>query len=122
MMDYIHRLPFILSAFMTVIVGAISFKYNNGMQDIYIRMSISMVCFYIIGTLIRGSILKIEEEVERKRKEEERARQEELERQQQEENLRNEADKVSGNNIDYRVEDDGEDFQPLFAERDERNQ
>lgn len=118
-MDYIHKLPFILGALMTVIIGFVSKKTGVDSKTIYIRMSVGLIVFFVLGLYIRSSIYKIEEEI-RKRKEEELKQKEELEK--------DEVDENEKQSVDYRIDDnsyevdmnpendeklDDEEFKPL---------
>ncbi|WP_010249140.1 hypothetical protein [Acetivibrio cellulolyticus] len=95
-MDYIHKLPFILGASMAVIIGVVSNKTGVESKIIYIRMSVGLIAFFVLGLYIRSIICKIDEEI-RKRKEEELRQKEELEN----------AQIGDGQNhtVDYRVDD-----------------
>jgi len=104
MMDYIRRLPYILSALVTIVVGLTSYISNMGNQQIYYRMAISLVAFYLLGLYIRGTIIKLYEEVNKKKELDKIEREKEKENQQQ-------ADKSS--TIDIKVDDKEDDFLPL---------
>jgi len=103
-MDYIRRLPYILSALVTIVVGLTSYISNMGNQQIYYRMAISLVAFYLLGLYIRGTIIKLYEEVNKKKELDKIEREKEKENQQQ-------ADKSS--TIDIKVDDKEDDFLPL---------
>ena len=105
-MRYIHRLPFILSSSMAIIVGLISYRQSVTNQEIYTRMSISMIAFFIIGLVIKNLFEKIIEELENKKEQEA----EELNNMDVE--IPQEGNKET-HKIDYKVDDYGEDFQPL---------
>ena len=70
-MDRIHRLPFLLGGFMTVIVGAISYSCGSDNKTIYTRMVIFMVVFYILGIYARNTINGIDKELQEKKQQEE---------------------------------------------------
>jgi capsular polysaccharide biosynthesis protein len=70
-MDRIHKLPFLLGGFVTVLVGAISYGSGSDNKTIYIRMVIFMVVFYIIGIYARNTIIAINKEVQEKKQQEE---------------------------------------------------
>jgi cell division protein FtsL len=95
-MDYVHKLPFILGASMAVIIGVVSNRTGVESKAIYIRMSVGLVVFFILGLYIRGSLYKIDEEI-RKRKEEELKQKEELENDAVDENGKH--------SVDYRIDD-----------------
>lgn len=106
-MEYIHKLPSILSVLMAIMVGIISFKYNVTVQEIYIRMGIGILVFYALGVYIRYSLLKVVEEAEKKKKQEQLEKQAELKAQ---------ADLMNSeknHTVSYTVDDYGEDFTPL---------
>jgi len=108
-MDYIHRLPFILSISMTIVTGAISLERNIQSNKIYVRMLISTVVFFVIGIYIRSVLNNISDEIKKNRQE--LKRQKEFEQRQ--------ADPSQGvdgstSEVDYRVgDDDDDDFVPL---------
>ncbi|HOJ12812.1 MAG TPA: hypothetical protein PK733_19785 [Clostridiales bacterium] len=54
-MEYVKRLPFILSMFMSALIGLISYISGVAQKDIYIRISISLALFYFLGLFIRMS-------------------------------------------------------------------
>jgi|LSQX01.3.fsa_nt_gb predicted membrane protein len=117
-MDYIHRLPYILGASVTIIVGMAS--YNSGFESrmIYIRMLVSMLLFFSVGIYARGFIYKISNEINIKKAErEELEKQEKLEKQKQEK-LEKQKQERYGNkeegtgNIDYTV--DNNDIDDIF--------
>lgn len=111
-MEFIHRLPFILGAVMAVIVGIVSFSINTETRDIYIRMSISMVVFFVIGLYAKSIIERIYSELEEKKKEQELREIEEQHRIEQE-RLKAE-EEAKKHKVDIAVgEDYGEDFSPL---------
>jgi len=95
-MGYIQRLPFILGASMAIVIGVINDSSGAESKTVYIRMSVGLVAFFIIGLYIRGFIYKIDEELTKKRKEEQQ-REIELEMSKKKEE--------SGQNVDYRVDD-----------------
>jgi len=79
-MDFVHRLPFMLSAAATIIVGLVSSGRTDGNQNIYLRMAVCMVVFYILGLYLRTVLLSVNDEVkERLEKEEELKLQQERE-------------------------------------------
>jgi divalent metal cation (Fe/Co/Zn/Cd) transporter len=55
-MEYVKKLPLILSMFMAILIGLISYTLGIAQKDIYIRISISLVLFYFLGLYIRRSI------------------------------------------------------------------
>lgn len=70
-MDRIHKLPFILGASMSIIVGVISHYSNVEVKDTYVRMIAAMVIFFIIGFIARNIFLNVKQEVDEKIEEEE---------------------------------------------------
>lgn len=68
-MDYINKLPFLLSTSMTIIIGLLSFRGYENIKDTYIKMAVSLVVFYIIGIIIKRTVLDIEEDIKTKKKE-----------------------------------------------------
>lgn len=123
-MDYIHKLPFILSALVTIAVGGISFFSGTDNKELYIRMAVAMISFYLLGMLIRNIFEGIINELSKKKEQEEKARLEEeaqLEEQlkQQQKQQQKSTDELqenennSGSFIDYKVDDSGDEFSPF---------
>lgn len=117
-MEYIHKLPFILGCFMAIVVGIINYSLGVEQQNIFTRVAISLVIFFITGLIIRNLLNDLLEELEKRKKE-----QEELEEQQRKahsEMHNNELPEFGAQNsmsgsprrIDYEVTD-GEDFTPM---------
>lgn len=73
-MDYIHKLPFLLGGFMAVIVGIASYLAGTANQAVYLRMTIALVAFYIVGGYIKNTVVALKEEL--RKKEEQKAKEE----------------------------------------------
>ncbi|MCX7708901.1 MAG: hypothetical protein N2484_03530 [Clostridia bacterium] len=118
-MEFIHRLPFIIGAFMAIVVGVVNYKSGIEQQQIYSRMTISLIAFFIIGLLIRNTVSSIYEDLEKKKRDRQEL-EEELERQAHAKSMHEEAENSEAmegaggipTQIDYRV-DEGEEFTPL---------
>ncbi|NLL06689.1 MAG: hypothetical protein GX270_13095 [Clostridiaceae bacterium] len=95
-MDYVQRLPFILGASMAVIIGIISNSTGTESKTIYIRMSVGLVVFFILGLYMRNTIYRINKEVRKKKEEESRIK---------EQSLIENITKVEKHSVDYRVDD-----------------
>ena len=65
-MDNIHKIPFVMGVFATIIVGMTSYKTGVEHKEIYIRMSISMVIFFVVGLYVKKFIIKIRDELKEK--------------------------------------------------------
>lgn len=111
-MENIHKLPFVIGVSVTIVVGMISYKTGVEYGEIYIRMFISMVVFFVAGIYLKNFIIKIHKELKQKEEEEERLKEEKLK--QQEEN------NEKGKTIDLKVEEEhvdkqlyDEEFTPL---------
>jgi membrane protein implicated in regulation of membrane protease activity len=111
-MEFVSRLPFLLGGVMALIVGVIARLYGTDQSDIYIRMTVSMLVFYILGVYARSTINRIIDEVERK-KEEERIIKEEKERQERETARIKAEEEAKGGKVDHRVGEFEEEFSPL---------
>mgnify|MGYP001082662341 CR=1 FL=1 len=96
-MDYVHKLPFILGASMAILIGAISNRSGVESKTIYIRMSLGLVAFFILGLYIRCLIYKINGEIKRKKNKEELKLKIELEKARM--------SKTEKHSVDYRVDD-----------------
>ena len=114
MMDYIRRLPFILSAAVTIIVGFLSYKNCGDSATVYARMAICLISVYAVGIYFRSVLLKIADEAAKKNKKEKEMK------------IKAEENQTGGNNgtdgkdaakeaarIDLRAGEPGEDFTPL---------
>lgn len=109
-MDFIHKLPFILGAFMTIMVGGISYRNDITGQALYIRMAISITVFYILGIYIRKMLKNTISDIQKRKEEEERERQEEEKKQREKDSEDENYEK--GSSFDVKVGED-EDFSPL---------
>ncbi len=69
-MDYLHKLPFLLGSFMAIVIGVISYTNQTSQQEIYFRMAISMVVFFLIGLYLRSTITNIVDQIEEKKRQE----------------------------------------------------
>lgn len=108
-MEYIHNLPFILSTLMAIVIGLISYKNNTNDKDIYVRMAISIVCFYCMGIYVRSSLVKIYEQNRNRKKAEK------LEEKNSKNNLSAKTvdDSTKGTVLDLKADDYEDDFSPL---------
>lgn len=95
-MDYVHRLPFILGASMAVVIGVINNSTGTESKTIYIRMSVGLVVFFILGLYIRNIIYKIDEEIRKKKVEEQRIK---------EKSVIGKTNEGAKHSVDYRVDD-----------------
>lgn len=111
-MDYIHKLPFILGAVVTITVGIISYSYKVSDQVLYMRMAVSMAVFYLLGLYVRSVIEKTLEEARQKKKEEELKKAQERKKKKKEEESKIDSQDKSSSQVDYKVGDD-EEFSPL---------
>lgn len=118
-MEYIQRLPFILGAAMAIVVGMLSYSSTADMKQVYLKMAICMIVFYILGVFIKNTVLKINSDIEAKKKKLklEELEKERLEEEAREEQARQEAAVKQGSKspkIDIKVDDD--EFVPLNIE------
>lgn len=100
MMDYVHRLPYILGASAAIIIGMASYKSGLDIRTIYVRMSIFMIVFFVVGLYIRGEINKIDIEVKNKK-----AEQEALEKHENEKTEGSDGREGNSSSIDLKVDD-----------------
>ncbi|HEY9059851.1 MAG TPA: hypothetical protein VIO64_05000 [Pseudobacteroides sp.] len=78
-MDYIQRFPFIISAIMAIVIGAISYTAKDDLKQTCIKMTIALIVFYIIGTFIRSVFYSIHEEIVKRREEMEKEKDKDME-------------------------------------------
>lgn len=110
-MEVIMKIPFLLASFSAIIVGLFCFFNRYNTNQTCIRMIVSMIIFYIIGTVIKSTYLGIVEEIENKRLEAERKEREEREKMELEEKRKHEQEEQTlGSRLNL-VADDG--FSPL---------
>lgn len=102
-MEYVQKLPFILGASMALIIGIINNNSSAETKTIYIRMSVGLVIFFILGLYIREFIYKLYEEIKKKEAEELKRAEEQKRKEEQEKKQKNEGTK---HNVDYTVDDD----------------
>lgn len=118
-MEYLNKLPFILAVSVALIIGMVSIELKAPSKDIYLRMVISMVVFFAIGTYIKNTIIEIEDEVKIKIEKDELEKEIERQKQQQNNNVNQNAnlnnDKNDENNptFDYKFDEYNEEFSPL---------
>ena len=115
-MEYIHKLPFLLGAAAAIIVGVGCNFSSVGHQDTYMRMAVAMIIFFAIGVYLRNTLQKINDELETKKLEKEniiRTELEEAKKAEAERALQELNQRISGSTIDLKVDDTGEDFSPL---------
>ncbi|MDP4093824.1 MAG: hypothetical protein Q8920_10730 [Bacillota bacterium] len=117
-MEYIRKLPFLLGAVMSIIVGLLSYSGTGNNQQVFIKMAISMIVFYIIGIFIKNVVISYNRNMEEKRRQEEllereRLMEEERIRIEEEEKAKSQEKNNRKSKIDIKVEDNDGDFVPL---------
>lgn len=78
-MDYLQRLPFILGVTASIITALVSYGQGIDNRLTYTRVAVSLIVFYLLGMIIRGLLMSIYRDVEKKKTEEEQSRNEEVE-------------------------------------------
>ncbi len=68
-MNILEKMPFILAALITIIIGIVSYLNRTDMINIYLRLLVSFVIFYVLGIYIRHSIKSLLDEVEKQKNE-----------------------------------------------------
>lgn len=106
-MDYIRKLPLLMALSGAIITGLVGYTHQVHNNENMINMIITMVIFYIVGLLIRGTVLDI---IETNRKKEEERIQEEKriaeEKEKEEKNQRKKAEKALGSTLNLVVDED----------------
>jgi predicted Holliday junction resolvase-like endonuclease len=126
-MDYIDRMPVIISLSASILLGFISYYSMVDTDKIYIILSISLVVFYIIGVFIKNTVKQVAEQVievqnqqleEEKRLQEERRLEEEEKKRLEDEKNRNTNDKTEAapSIIDFSVGGKDDEFIPFQFE------
>jgi predicted Holliday junction resolvase-like endonuclease len=70
-MGDIRKLPFLSGCSAAILAGILSYAAGVGSRTIYIRMAVMMFLFYLIGVLVKNTVLKIRKEQEEKGRERE---------------------------------------------------
>ena len=108
-MDYIRKLPLLMALSGAIITGLVGYTHQVNNNENMINMLIAMVIFYLVGLLIRGTVLDIIE-TNRKKEEEERIKEEERiakEKEKEEKKLKKQnAEKGSGSTLDIIADED----------------
>ncbi|GAE88998.1 hypothetical protein [Acetivibrio straminisolvens] len=69
-MDYISKMPFIMGASASIVVGIISYGNGFDLKAICVRMTAGMILFFAIGVFLRRFVTNIYEEVKEKNEQE----------------------------------------------------
>lgn len=113
-MDYIHKLPFIISILAAITAGMICYGYNNNTQETYMKMALSMVAFYFIGLILRSTLSSLVEEVRLKQEQMEAEKKAmELDKIENEKTAKQTANGIQPSTIDLAADDNSEEFSPL---------
>ena len=83
-MKRIHKIPFILGCSAAIVTGIASYAAHTEDRNIYMRMAVMMLIFFIIGLYAKNTILSIQKEVQYKKQEQERAEEQQLRHQMEE--------------------------------------
>ena len=78
-MDYIQRLPYIISSIMAIIIGTISYVRKEELKHTCIKMTVTILAFYVIGAFVRSVLYGIIDEIESRKEEMEEEKNEEVE-------------------------------------------
>lgn len=70
-MGNIRKLPFLSGCAAAVLAGIISFAAGADKQTIYIRMAVMMFLFYMIGLLVKTTVINTRRELENRKREQE---------------------------------------------------
>jgi cytochrome c oxidase assembly factor CtaG len=70
-MGNIRKLPFLSGCAAAVLAGIISFAAGADNQTIYIRMAVMMFLFYMIGLLVKKTVVNTQRELENRKREQE---------------------------------------------------
>lgn len=107
-MDYIRKLPLLMALSGAIITGLVGYTHQVNNNENMINMLIAMVIFYVVGLLIRGTVLDIIET--NRKKEEARIKEEERiakEKEKEEKKLKKQnAEKGSGSTLDIIADED----------------
>jgi divalent metal cation (Fe/Co/Zn/Cd) transporter len=106
-MDYIRKLPLLMALSGAIITGLVGYTHQVQNNENMTNMIITMIIFYIIGLLIRGTVLDIIETI--RKKEEEKIKEEKRiaeEKEKEEKNQKQKAENASGSTLNLVVDED----------------
>jgi len=104
-MDYIRKLPLLIALSSGIITGLVGYANHVRDKENMANMFIVMVIFYIVGLMIRGTLIDIIET--NRRKEEEKIREEKrLAREKEREEKEKEKESISGSTLDIAADED----------------
>jgi len=78
-MDYIQRLPFIISAIMAIVIGTISYVGKEELKQTCIKMTITLMVFYMVGAFARSVLYSVFDDLEKRKEEMEKENNEGIE-------------------------------------------
>lgn len=104
-MDYIRKLPVLMSVLSGIIVGTAGYTQKVPDKENIFKMLIVMVIFYITGYLLRNTLLDIIESIERKH-EEERLEKAKAEQEKKKVAAETESDGDKGTVLDLKADDE----------------
>jgi len=67
-MERIYKLPLMLGCLAALVAGISGYASGMDNSDIYIRMAVMMVTFFVLGLYVRNSVLSIKKELSEKKK------------------------------------------------------
>jgi len=110
-MDYIRKLPLLMALSSGIITGLAGYANQVGNKENMTNMFIAMVIFYIVGLLIRGTLIDIIEtnrkkEEEKKREEKRLAKEKEREEKERERKKKQAAENIPGSILDIAADED----------------
>ncbi len=108
-MDYIRKLPILMALSVAIITGLVGYTHRVHNDENMINMLVAMVAFYIVGLLIRGTVLDIIETNRRKEKErleEEKRIAKEKEKEEKKLKQKQSKDKGSSSSLDIVADED----------------
>ncbi|NLX63464.1 MAG: hypothetical protein GX022_01590 [Clostridiaceae bacterium] len=110
-MDYIRKLPLLMALSSGIITGLAGYASQVANKENMTNMFIVMIIFYIVGLLIRGTLIDIIEtnrkkEEERIREEKRLAREKEREERERQRKEKKAAGNVSGNILNLAADED----------------
>jgi uncharacterized membrane protein len=106
--EKLKKLPFIMAAFITLFIGIISKYANLKDEDVYLRMIISMMVFYVLGVYLRSVIIKIYNEIKDSEDSEELENENIESNDEDIDDIEFEDEKNKGKNFDAKINDEDE--------------
>jgi len=65
-MDFLKKIPFLVSSSMTIIVGLAGYIMQLENQKLYLTVALTMIISYVAGIILKNTLVSIKEELSSK--------------------------------------------------------